>query len=304
MQRMAGSINRLAVCKLTVVVGAVWLLVTSVSVEAGGVARVTQGAVTFGEETVDGSVSASGGASLTGTHFNGNLNAGGGIRLTGATVLGNINAGGLADLKHTRLTGHLNAAGSARLLNTTILGNVSVAGTPTIERSVIDGTLATPSHQLILSASKVRNIRLTEPVSGNLYTRPSAIYGNAVSIGPGTMVNANGFKISADRSQTTVIVPGGTIYVNGRKVHGMGPNHFAAYRRENPGAPTVRGPGWDDSAAAVPQVSSGPATQILRLTRNSEVFGKVVFDGGAGKVVVEKGSRFDGVVEGGTVERL
>lgn len=132
-----------------------------------------------------------------------------------------------------------------------------------------------------------------------------SISGNNVRVGVGGQTNVNGFQISGSLGRTTVVTPEGSVYVNGAKVSGDGANTFADYKTTNSRTPNIDGPGWSDGArtsggqAAVPQ----EPTQVIILRGNSSISGIVVFVGGNGKIVVERGAQFTGTVQGGVVER-
>lgn len=294
----------------------------------------SSGSVKLGAETISGSVNTGGGATLEGTTVNGSMNVAGQALLRDATVHGNVNAAGGLEAKNAHFNANVNSGGLAEVEHSVVEGNLNVGGQPKLDHSQVFGTFSTASDNVTVVGSRLKDIRITESgfnVSSN--TRVFSNYGNNtnivgnnvttttstrisrssshVSVGPGSVSNINGFKVTATPTETTVITRDGSIYVNGKKVHGSGPNTYGELRAQAPETPSIQGPGWQESPEVLGKSNEGqsskkglPATHIIRLTDNSEISGDIVFEGGQGKLIIEKGSVFTGKVEGGTVERL
>lgn len=295
----------------------------------------------LGNQTVAGSLSTSGGADLNGTIVNGSLsvggraalnrivleghlNSGGHLQLSESSIGGNVNTGGRAEIVETNIKGSLNAGSGLRLVESEVEGDVRTRGRPEIISSRIEGVLYSAASELALDAAVVNSICMNVPsgiagsgaMSGNrnvfvgngMIVGRNNIVGNQIvssgggsvaHVGPGSVMSINGYRISATLETTTLIIPDGTVYVNTQKVYGGGSPQYSDYRADHPEAPRVQGPGWEVEVA-----SADAPLQVVRLRGQSMVLNEVRFEGGHGKLIVEKGSRFNGAIIGGVIERL
>jgi hypothetical protein len=226
----------------------------------------------------------------------------------------------------TTVTQSVSTGRDLTLQDATIQGNAYIGGQVTLNKAVIGNTLSLASHRLVLTGSNVNNIKMYLPqrhsfsnagpliasntvmtgqgivIGGNVI---GASNGSFVNVGPQSVSSVNGFTIKGSPDQTTIITPENTIYVNGTNVSGNGPKHYEDYKATHPNAPSVSGPGWTSSnQTPMLQETQDTVQQIVELTENSLIQGKLYFESGRGKVVVHPGSRFTGSVEGGTIERL
>ncbi len=282
-----------------------------------------------------GNLNAAGRVSMQRATVEGHVRAGGRLLVEESEILGNVNVAGRSEMDQARITGSLKSAGELLMRESEVEGDVMVSGVPHIESSRIRGTLITPADVLKLNGAVVHAIRVRPNMvsshgagvvvghgnnvvvngggsiissrSGNVInTLSHSVSGRQVSVGPGSLLQTNGYRVSATSGETTVVTPDGSIYVNGQHVYGAGPKSYDQWRKAHYDAPNIQGPGWSQAIA----MASGAAlahTQeqaLIVLAGNSLVTGTIHFEGGGGRVVVEPGSRFLGTVEGGVLERL
>jgi hypothetical protein len=235
---------------------------------------------------------------------------------------------GSINIKNAKVSGDVTTkSGDVSLLNTQVQGDVStLSGSVSLKNADITGTLSFPANRFTLEGSKVGNIRLFPLNSagsvvisgGSIFTSGSIVGGNVViggsgggsviGVGPGSRSNVNGYDVTATATETKLVTPEGTTYVNGDRVKGEGAATYAEYKQTKRNAPTIQGPGWRNegvqgqSATPESRVPTEP-DQILELKPGAEVKGEIVFVGENGKVIVHPGAVFDGNVQGGILER-
>lgn len=288
-----------------------------------------------------GMVSVGRDVSLQGTTVQGNVLAGRGVNGTNCVIRGKLAAGKDANLNQCASVFAVAAGRHVMLMNTAVKRDIlagrdlllinaiverdaTSGGQATLENAQVKGTLSAAAPRVTLKRSQVNQIRLAQPkpvqtgdVIINGRSRGSSISGNSVvvsgdapgamvSIGPGSTSQINGYTVKATSTETTLIAPDGTIYVNGKKVFGQGPDDYARYQMQNPKAPQVQGPGWremlsGDSAVRADKSFAAPE-QVIELIQNSVVSGDIVFEGGHGKVIVHPGSQVWGRITGGILE--
>lgn len=266
----------------------------------------------------------------------------GDIKIDNSNIGGNImTISGDIELEESHVQGNvMSKSGDISLSNSRVECDVIVdAGSFAIEHSSIGGGLEISTALLTLNSSKVNNIKVLPASSGvsNVIISggdvvssiiSSGVFigggnvviggrrfgsggGSVISVGHGSVSNVNGYNVTATATETRVITPDGTIFVNGDKIHGNGPNTYAEYKSSRSNAPTIRGPGWKDEGSGISkgikttQKDEGPKEpdQIVELKNGSEVSGVITFEDGNGKVVVSSNSRFTGKVSGGIVEK-
>lgn len=265
-----------------------------------------------------GALSAGRDASCTACQMLGNMSAGRDIHLLHSPQVGAVSAGHDVTVQDSHVLGSISAGHGVALLQSTVQGNISTGHEADLQGSLVDGSLFQGGHHLRLIASTVgQDVRFQgTQTSGQTVASYFAATGlqNGVSIvrvGEHSFSRLNGFTVQGAMNQTTVITPQQAIYVNGRKVSGDGPKTYTQYRQAFPMAPQVEGPGWQNNPAETGTVTSRemkpgnePVVNILELTGNSQVNGRVVFESGYGKVLLHPGSHLVGQVVNGTVEKL
>ncbi|HEY9686586.1 MAG TPA: hypothetical protein V6C52_06385 [Coleofasciculaceae cyanobacterium] len=286
--------------------------------------------------TVDGKAVAGGSLECRECSISGSVVAGRDVTLDHCTRVQNVSSGGDAVLSHARVLSNITAGGDLDI-NDSLVDRNAVAGREIkLNNAIIKGELSQGGHYMKLDHSQTGTIRfsgqehgmlasnsgvVTNSVIGNgsVVSNGSNVVSNGssrvsngssmISVGSHSMSSVNGYMVSSTTNQTTVVTPGQSVYVNGRKVSGDGPENYADYRSGAPGAPTVRGPGWsealaDKHAASKKAEKNKTVINILELSNNSTVQGDVVFESGYGQVKIQPGSVFQGKVVNGTVERL
>ncbi|MBY0405060.1 MAG: hypothetical protein K2X66_14260 [Cyanobacteria bacterium] len=211
-------------------------------------------------------------------------------------------------------------------------GNVStVHGKVILISAIIKGSLTLASKHFKVNNSTINGITLKVPAEqknnvtlscggnvtisyGNsIVVGPNAVIGgqnmgNVIKLLPGARIWENGFNVSATQTETSLITPDGTIYVNGDKVNGPGANTYAEFKKNNPKAPPLQGPGWKDEGVKHPKPDTPPVEvakapdQILELESQAIITGDIVFESGNGKLILHPGATFTGKVEGGVIE--
>jgi hypothetical protein len=220
--------------------------------------------------------------------------------------------------------------GLVAIIDSTVNGDVTGKNAiPKIQNSTITGQLTLSASTMNVKHSTVGSIQVEKNTSGNsvsfstvrsgIFIGGNIIGGNVISgsgiqLGVGSTCNINGYNIQPNSaSQTTLTTPEGFIYVNGDKVYGDGPETYAAYKKQNPKAPSFSSPGWQDAGLKEKDKATGagnpaePAKpkepdQVIFLEGNTVIQGDITFEGGNGKVVVGTGSTILGKVIGGIVE--
>lgn len=246
-------------------------------------------------------------------NLGGNVSAGHSISLNECEQVQSVSAGHDAEITDSHVLQHIAAGHDVILHKSKVAQRVSAGNELAIEGSEVQGLIALGGHFAVLDGSTATDIlfsKQNQSVGSGI-----VIGGNnmaTVRIGPSGLSAINGFTIKGAMSQTTVITPEQSIYVNGQKVSGQGPNAYSDYQSQNPEAPTVYGPGWDSGAVASSPKSRGkkktaspqqPVVNVLELKNGSTVTGQVQFDSGYGKVVVYPGSQFSGKVINGFLEK-
>lgn len=254
----------------------------------------------------------------------GKLLAGASVHLHHCENKGPITAGRNLILYQSTIEDSSTAGHALMLVHSTIKGDVTAGGKVFLDGSHVEGTLYTTAPNVTLKGSTVQNIQVkasddfhhtgsiiiqgkvansTANVHINTGFRPTRV----VRVGAGSTSVINGYSIKATPTETTLMTPDNTLYVNGVKTHGNGPEQYAGYRAKNPEAPDVEGPGWQSTAhantAAGTTENQHPA-QVIQLTENSRVFGTIEFESGNGKVIVHPGSQFSGTVKGGSIDQI
>jgi hypothetical protein len=256
----------------------------------------------------------------------GNVSAGRDIRFEASPQVGSIAAGRDVALTETQVSGSISAGHEVTLAKSRVQGNLSTGSLADLKNSAVQGTLALGGPRLNLDASTVaRDVYFQGAHSQGSTISQIAGYsggslirhhngGSFVRVGPNSLSRVNGYTVQGGSGQTTVITPGQSIYVNGRKVSGEGPKTYTEARQDDSAAPMVEGPGWSSeqksSSAAGPDASTQassagqPVVNWLELSHNSQINGQVVFESGYGKVLLHPGSRVNGKIVNGTVEHL
>lgn len=248
-------------------------------------------------------------------HIDGNISAGKSVALNECPQVQNIAAGHDAEVTHSNVSQSIAAGHDVILHDASVSQRVSAGNEVVIENSKVQGLISLGGHLATLDGSKATDILFSE--RNQTMSSGIVIGGNnsaTVRVGPSGLSAINGFTIKGAMSQTTVITPEQSIYVNGRKVSGEGPTTYQAYQAGNPEAPTVYGPGWDQSGlsssnrkptsgSSKKKAENKPVVNVLELRNGSTVSGQVQFDSGYGKIVVYPGSQFLGKVVNGFVEK-
>ncbi|WP_303674151.1 hypothetical protein [Vampirovibrio chlorellavorus] len=264
---------------------------------------------------VEGKLAAGRNLTCNNCAIGGNISAGNSIALNECSQVQNIAAGHDAEITHSTVNQGIAAGRNVILHDATVSQRVSAGNEVALEHSEVKGLIALGGHLATLDDSKASDILFSER---NQTMGSGIIIGgnnsSTVRVGPTGLSAINGFTVKGAMSQTTVITPEQTIYVNGRKVSGEGPVSYQAYQATNPEAPTVYGPGWDPSvlSSSAPKTAAlsskkkaenKPVVNVLELRNGSTVSGQVQFDSGYGKIVVYPGSQFLGKVVNGFVEK-
>ncbi len=295
----------------------------------GSVQSVSVGRdVSLNGTTVMGSVNAGRDVSAHDCTIQGHVAAGRDISLRGCPNLQSVSAGRQVSLLDVSVKGDISAGREVSLQGTHVYGNVSAGRQVNLEHSRVDQTVTTSAGYMLLKGSRIHDIQLYEPdmnqtgvsntsiissynnvVIGGKHRHGTVIRqnkgGSVISVGSGSTSTVNGYTVRSTASDTTVITPDNTIYVNGTQVSGKGPKTYTAYRQQHLTAPAIHGPGWQESDA--PSLSSSDQTtpgmtQVIELIDRSEV-GNIRFMGGHGKVIVDADSTVTGTITGGTLER-
>lgn len=281
------------------------------------------GNVTLNGTKVNGNLSAGRAVNASNCQVEGALSAGRDVNLDGCTSIKSLSTGRSAYISHSRVEGQVSAGRHLTLDHASIGGNVRAGRSMTLTHAEVKGTLVTGAPHLVINHSSVGNIRVLPPggagasvmhhsvvANGNTIISGSHVRmgggGSLIRVGPGSTSAVNGFTVRANATQTTLMTPDNSIYVNRQKVHGAGPDTYSQYQALHPGAPDVVGPGWAMGGEAVSQADAADGQaplQVVELQGDSLVSGNIVFEAGHGKVIVHPQARFLGRVDGGTLEK-
>jgi hypothetical protein len=293
--------------------------------------------------TVDGKAVAGGSLECRECSISGSVAAGRDVTLDHCTRVQNVSSGGDAVLNHARVLSNITAGGDLDIRDSLVDRNAVAGREIKLNNAIIKGELSQGGHYMKLDHSQTGTIRFSGQEHGMIASNggvvtnsgivSNSVIGNGsvvsngsnvvlnggssrvshgssmVSVGSHSMSSVNGYMVSSTANQTTVVTPGQSVYVNGRKVSGDGPEYYADYRSAAPGAPTVHGPGWSEAVAAKhadikKAEKNKTVVNVLELSNNSTVQGDVVFESGYGQVKIQLGSVLQGKVVNGTVERV
>jgi hypothetical protein len=285
--------------------------------------------------TVDGKAVAGGSLECRECSISGSVAAGRDVTLDHCTRVQNVSSGGDAVLNHARVLSNITAGGDLDIRDSLVDRNAVAGREIKLSNAIIKGELSQGGHYMKLDHSQTGTIRFSGQEHGMIASNGGVVTnsgivtnsvigngsvvsnggnvvsngGSMVSVGSHSMSSVNGYMVSSTANQTTVVTPGQSVYVNGRKVSGDGPEHYADYRLAAPGAPTVRGPGWSEAVAekhaGIKKAEKNKTViNVLELSNNSTVQGDVVFESGYGQVKIQPGSVLQGKVVNGMVERL
>ncbi len=264
---------------------------------------------------VEGKLAAGRDVTCTQCEIQGGIAAGHNVLLEGCPQVGSISSGHNTEITGSQIANNI-ASGNDILLNgSTAAQRVSAGNQVLSENSTIKGLLKAGGHYIRLDHSQAADVLFSN--SNQLSMGGIQVSGNShsvVSVGASSLSSINGYTVKGAMNQTTLITPEQAIYVNGVKVSGEGSRFYADYRAAHVEAPVVEGPGWARELSMVAPASSKPKAQkldktpktvvnVLELTNNSVVSGLVQFESGYGKIVVHKGSQFNGRVQNGIIEK-
>lgn len=248
----------------------------------------------------------------------GGISAGQHVQLNHCPDIGRVAAGADVQLNDTRVTHHISAGNSVSLNDSEIQGNISAGGPVMANRSTILGTVTLGGPALKLSDSHAQDIRFSGGFGGyhgHFSTRFSGSNiqvsggGAVISMGSSGLSSMNGYLVKSGMGQTTVITPSQTVYINGKKASGTGPNQYETYRHSTPGAPLVNGPGWPDGMTNSAADSKYDAESefiekpLLEVRNHSTIEGDVIFEDVPGVVILQEGSVIKGKVQNGKIKR-
>jgi hypothetical protein len=181
----------------------------------------------------------------------------------------------------------------------------------TLRNSHVSGQITLGGPNATLDHSTVGSLRFTglgglQNIVGtnNIQINTNGSRSSIVSMGSHGTTSMNGYLIKSSPSQTTLITPEQTVYVNGRKTSGAGPDDYDAYRNQYPQAPFVHAPGWVLGQASSSASETDTEGYVLEMMNGSTVEGSVVFEGAKGKVLLHSGSVLRGDIVNGVVEKL
>ena len=245
-----------------------------------------------------GSLSVGRGLTLTQSHVEGSINVGRALQMDNSTITGDATVGRGLQLSHAEIMGTLHISSSQLNLKHARIGALDVqypdqngshhhSSSLSIHGSTIQGG----------SGVMIQGSRVTVTGSDN-HTN--------IHVGPDSVTSLNGMTVRGGAGQTTVITREGTVYVNGKKVSGNGPESYAGYRAAHSNAPIIHGPGWTEGKmdSKSKTVSTQPEETILQtvtLGDGTVIQGDITFESGKGKVEVMPGAEFSGNVIGGKV---
>jgi hypothetical protein len=242
----------------------------------------------------------------------GNISAGHNVLLESCPEVRGISTGHDAEVTRSHILNHIAAGHDVTLHGTTVEQRVSAGNQVMAESSVIKGLLSLGGHYARLDDSTATDIVFSESagVSSTSGIQIGGQHASSVRVGSSSLSSINGYTIKGAMNQTTVITPEQSIYVNGLKVSGDGPKSYSEYQSKHPEAPTVNGPGWSNESLKNTSTSFENKGKVdktvintLEPSNGSVVSGQVNFESGYGKVVVHKGSTFQGKVVNGFVEK-
>ncbi len=302
----------------------------SLTLEKGSSSPVVAGKnVQLNGTVVEGSVTAGRHVSGQGCMLNGKIRAGGSVSLKDCAEVQEIVAGKNVSLSGTRVNRDIKAGDHLILEDSQVFRNALSGGDVRLLNSMIHGELGTGGKHIQLENSTVQEIRAygdghtSSSVISNVGILSQSVIGNnssiiqnqhghraMVSMGNQGLSSINGYTVKSQNNQTTVMTPEGAIFVNGQKVSGNGPDDYTEYQALHTDAPNVQGPGWGASAAHSSAHSSRATldtildTITVELSGNSSVLGDIRFERIPGKVILHPGSKVQGNIYGGSVQRL
>lgn len=269
----------------------------------------------------------------------GHITAGHNLKCQQCTVSGNISVGHDIELEQCGQVKGIVSGHDATVVSTNVMSKMAVGHNLTLEHATLESG-AHVGNQVIATDSTVKEplllngntVTLDHSTTGAItFAQPSGTtmsesisgtgsiliqhgsYAN-VQVGTNSLTNLNGYTVKGAPSQTTVITPDQTIYVNGAKVSGEGPKTYEQYRQAHTGAPNIQGPGWIDNLSvadkphAKQHMQDNPQSKVvintIELTNQSRIDGDVVFESGYGKVILHPGSELNGKIVNGRVEHV
>lgn len=261
---------------------------------------------------VEGKLAAGRNITCTECNITGNVSAGKDVLLEGCPEVRNIATGHDAEVTRSHIVYNIAAGHDVTLNEATVDQRVSAGNQVMAEQSAVKGLLSLGGHYARLDGSTATDILFSDQnnISSNAGIHIGGNNFSSVRVGSSSLSSINGYTVKGAMNQTTVITPEQTIYVNGAKVSGDGPKTYGEYQGKHPEAPTVHGPGWtsDTPVSSTKSASKGKidktVVNTLELTNHSVVSGQVQFESGYGKILVHKGSEFQGKVVNGFVEKL
>ncbi len=247
---------------------------------------------------------------LNGASIKDHLAAGRNVQCTDCYLQGKIAAGRDVVLTRSDITGSVAAGRSVMLEQVTATHNITAGRSLTLRDSHVSGKITLGGPSATLDHSTVGAVRFTglggfqSIGTNNIQINANGSRASVVSMGSNGMSSINGYLIKSSLSQTTLITPEQTVYVNGRKTSGAGPDDYEAYRLKTPGAPFLHAPGWTLQQASSSASERDSIEYVLEMMNGSTVEGPVVFEGAKGKVLLHGASLLRGEVINGTVEKL
>lgn len=258
-----------------------------------------------------GRLESGGNAEIIDSNIFGQVKVGGNLESRDSTIRNNVRVSGTAIIHGSEIIGFADIYGSAVIKNSSFLSG-DILGELTLIGSKIDGELKTSSRVLVVDSSEVGSIFVRKQsrqnlvitggnVSSSIFSE-SVVRTDFVRVTAGRTAMVNGFRVTANFSSTTVTTPEGYIYINGSSISEGVPSSYADYQKQNGQAIQVTGPGWKNGEETNGVQEKTPPREIVTLRNGSVVAGEIYFESGNGKVIVEEGSRFEGLVVGGAVE--
>lgn len=273
--------------------------------------------------TVDGHLTAGRNLNCQRCTLSGNISVGHDIQLDQCGQVKGIVSGHDASVMNTDVLSDMAVGHDLTLHQATLESGVRVGNQVLATNSSLKGPLSLNGNFLKLDHSIAEGITFAQPsstvMSGSSISGTGSVliqhgsYAN-ITVGANSLTNLNGYTVKGAASQTTLITPEQTIYVNGAKVSGEGPKIYEQYQQAHPNAPHIQGPGWIDN----PHVADKPQTKqhiqdkpqahvpvnTIELTNQSHINGDVVFESGYGKVLLHPGSTLNGKIVNGRIEHV